>query len=101
MSRFAMVSTTLSLKTFPAGLSRVQSLLVAARNSCFAYQGRGMDVRQVGRELGVHYVLEGSVRRAGERLRITGQLIDSTTGTHVWADHYDGRLEDVFDCRTE
>jgi len=61
MSRFAIVSTTLSLKTFPAGLSRVQSLLVAARNSCFAYQGRGMDVRQVGRELGVHYVHEAAL----------------------------------------
>jgi TolB-like protein len=81
------------------GLSRVQWLKVAARNSSFAYRGRDADVRQVGRELGVHYVLEGSVRRVGERVRITGQLIDATTGTHVWADNFDGRLEDVFELQ--
>jgi TolB-like protein len=81
------------------GLSRVQWLSVTARNSSFAYRAPNVDVRQVGRELGVHYVLEGSVRRVGERVRITGQLIDATTGTHVWADNFDGRLEDVFDLQ--
>jgi TolB-like protein len=78
------------------GLSRVQWLQVTARNSSFAYRGRSVDVRQVGRELGVHYVLEGSVRRVGERVRITGQLIDTVSGTHVWADRFDGGLENVF-----
>jgi TolB-like protein len=81
------------------GLSRVQWLSVTARNSSFAYAGRSVDVRQVGRELGVHYVLEGSVRRIGERVRITGQLIDAASGTHVWADNFDGRAEDVFELQ--
>jgi TolB-like protein len=81
------------------GLSRVAWLMVTARNSSAAYRGRDLDVRQVGRELGVHYVLEGSVRRVGERVRITGQLIDATNGTHVWADNFDGGLEDVFELQ--
>jgi len=66
-------------------LSRIRWLFVIARNSSFAYKGKSPDLRQVGRELGVHYVLEGSVRKAGNRVRITGQLIDTTTGAHIWA----------------
>ena len=70
-----------------------------ARNSCFTYKGRAVDVKQVGRELGVRYVLEGSVRKGGNRVRITGQLIDAETGTHLWADRFDGSLEDVFELQ--
>ena len=81
------------------GLSHFRSLFVVARNSSFAYKGKSPDIRQVGKELGVRYVLEGSVRKAGSRLRITGQLIETTTGTHVWADKVDGALEDVFDLQ--
>src|SRR5664279_2612945 len=77
-------------------LSRFKSLFVIARNSSFAYKGRTVDIKQVGRELGVRYVLEGSVRKAGGRVRITGQLIEATTGRHLWADKFDGALEDVF-----
>jgi adenylate cyclase len=80
-------------------LSRFKSLFVIARNSSFAYKGKSPDIRQVGRELGVRYVLEGSVRKGGNRLRITGQLIDSQTGTHLWADRFDGALEDVFELQ--
>jgi TolB-like protein/tetratricopeptide (TPR) repeat protein len=82
-------------------LSRFKSLFVIARNSSFTYKGRAIDIKQVGRELGVRYVLEGSVRKAGERVRIAGQLIDSTTGTHVWADRFEGKLEDVFDLQDQ
>ena len=70
-----------------------------ARNSSFTYKGRAVDVKQVGRELGVRYVLEGSVRKGGSRVRITGQLIDATTGGHIWADRFDGTLEDVFELQ--
>ena len=70
-----------------------------ARNSSFAYKGKAIDIRQVGRELGVRYVLEGSVRKAGQRLRITGQLIEAETGAHLWADRFDSVLEDVFDLQ--
>lgn len=77
-------------------LSRFKSFFVIARNSCFAYKGRAVDIKQVGRELGVRYVLEGSVRKAGGRVRITGQLIEASTGAHLWADKFDGALEDVF-----
>ena len=77
-------------------LSRFSELFVIARNSSFQYKGRAVDVRQVGRELGVRYVLEGSVRRMGERIRVSAQLIEATTGTHRWAEHYDRKLEDVF-----
>jgi TolB-like protein len=77
-------------------LSRIRWLFVIARNSSFTYKGQPVDVKQVGRELGVRYVLEGSVRKAGQRVRITGQLIDAVTGTHLWADRFDGSLEDVF-----
>lgn len=82
-------------------LSRFEQLFVVARNSSFVYKGRAADIKQVGRELGVRYVLEGSVRKAGERVRITGQLIDAETGTHLWADRFDGQLEDVFDLQDQ
>ena len=77
-------------------LSRFSELFVIARNSSFQYKGRAVDVRQVGRELGVRYVLEGSVRRVGDRIRVSAQLIEAATGTHRWAEHYDRNLEDVF-----
>jgi TolB-like protein/tetratricopeptide (TPR) repeat protein len=80
-------------------LSRIKWLFVIARNSTFTYKGKAVDVKQVGRELGVRYVLEGSVRKAGQRVRITGQLIDATTGAHLWADRFDGSLENVFDLQ--
>jgi tetratricopeptide (TPR) repeat protein len=78
-------------------LSRFKDFAVIARNSSFVYKGRAVDVREVSRELGVRYLLEGSVRKAGQRLRITAQLIDAATGAHLWADKFDGTLEDVFD----
>jgi TolB-like protein/class 3 adenylate cyclase len=80
-------------------LSRIRWLFVIARNSSFTYKGQSVDVKRVGRELGVRYVLEGSVRKAGRRVRITGQLIDAVTGTHLWADRFDGSLEDIFDLQ--
>jgi len=80
-------------------LSRFNQLFVIARNSSFIYKGRSVDVRQVAKELGVRYVLEGSVRKSGTRVRITGQLIDAATGAHLWADRFDGGLEDVFDLQ--
>jgi adenylate cyclase len=79
--------------------SRIRWLFVIARNSTFTYKGQAVDVKQVGRELGVRYVLEGSVRKAGGRVRITAQLIDAATGAHLWADRFDGSLEDVFDLQ--
>jgi len=82
-------------------LSRFRQLFVIARNSTFAYKGKSPDIRQVGRELGVRYVLEGSVRKAANRIRITGQLIDATSGAHLWADRIDGGLEDVFDLQDQ
>jgi TolB-like protein/class 3 adenylate cyclase len=82
-------------------LSRFKSLFVIARNSSFTYKGKPVDIKQVGRELGVRYVLEGSVRKSAGRLRITGQLIDSTTGAHVWADRFEGKLEDVFELQDQ
>jgi TolB-like protein/Tfp pilus assembly protein PilF len=82
-------------------LSRMRWLFVIARNSSFTYKGQTVDVRQVGRELGVRYVLEGSVRKAANRVRLTGQLIDTGTGAHLWADHFDGGLEDVFDLQDD
>ena len=81
------------------GLSRVRSFFVIARNSSFTYKGRAVDVRQVSRELGVRYVLEGSIRKAGSRVRIVGQLIDATTGHHVWADRFEGDISDIFDLQ--
>ena len=80
-------------------LSRIRWLFVIARNSSFTYKGQAVDAKQIGRELGVQYVLEGSVRKAGGRVRITAQLIDTTNGAHLWADRFDGSLEDVFDLQ--
>lgn len=80
-------------------LSRIRWLFVIARNSSFAYRGRAIDIKQVGRELGVRYVLEGSVRKSGNRVRITGQLIEAATAAHLWADRFDGQMEDVFDLQ--
>jgi TolB-like protein/class 3 adenylate cyclase len=80
-------------------LSRFRELFVIARNSSFVYKGRSVDVQQVARDLGVRYVLEGSVRKAGNRVRITGQLIDAATRSHLWADRFEGGLEDVFDLQ--
>ena len=82
-------------------LSRFRSLFVIARNSAFTYQGRGVDVRQVARELGVRYVLEGSARRSGERVRVHAQLIDGLSGSHLWADRFDRVIEDIFDLQEE
>ena len=81
------------------GLSRFKSLFVIARNSTFAYKGKSPDIRQVGRELGVRYVLEGSVRKVGNHIRISGQLVDAANATHLWADRFDGALEDVFELQ--
>jgi adenylate cyclase len=83
------------------GLSRIKWLFVIARNSTFAYKGQAIDVKRVGRELGVRYVLEGSVRKAGDRVRITGQLIDAATGAHVWAERYDRKSDDIFALQDE
>jgi adenylate cyclase len=80
-------------------LSRFKSLFVIARNSSFTYKGKAADIKQVGRELGVRYVLEGSVRKAGGKVRITGQLIEVSTGTHLWADRFGGAIEDMFDLQ--
>jgi adenylate cyclase len=82
-------------------LSRFKALFVIARNSSFTYKGRAVEVKRVGRELGVRYVLEGSVRKTANRVRITGQLIDATTGAHLWADRFDGGLGDIFDLQDQ
>ena len=82
-------------------ISRFPWLFVIARNSGFTYKGKAVDVRQVARELGVRYVLEGSVRKAGNRVRITGQLIDTATGAHIWADRFDGALDDIFELQDQ
>jgi len=82
-------------------LSRMHWLFVIARNSSFTYKGRAVDVKQIGRDLGVRYVLEGSVRKAANRVRITGQLIDALTGVHLWADRFEGGLEDIFDLQDQ
>jgi len=82
-------------------LSRFRSLFVIARNSSFAYKGKSPDIRQVGRDLGVRYVLEGSVRKSGSRLRITAQLIDTASGAHTWADRFEGALDDVFEFQDQ
>jgi len=82
-----------------AALSRIRWLFVIARNSSFTYKGRAVDVKQVGRELGVRYVLEGSVRKSGNKVRITGQLIDATTGTNLWAERFEGMLDDIFELQ--
>ena len=82
-------------------LSRIRWLFVIARNSSFTYKGRAVDVKQVGRELGVRYVLEGSMRKAANRVRITGQLIDTSTGAHLWADRFEGTLNDIFELQDQ
>jgi adenylate cyclase len=82
-------------------LSRLKSLFVIARNSSFTYKGKPVDTKQVGQDLGVRYVLEGSVRRAGNRLRITGQLIETGVGSHIWADRWDCELADIFQTQDE
>ena len=82
-------------------IARVPWLFVIARNSSFTYKGKAVDVKQVARELGVRYLLEGSVRKAGDRVRITGQLIDATSGNHIWADRFDGSLDDVFELQDQ
>jgi TolB-like protein/class 3 adenylate cyclase len=82
-------------------LSHFKALFVIARNSSFTYKGRAVDVKQIGRELGVRYVLEGSVRKAANRVRITGQLVDTATGAHLWAERFDGGLSDVFDLQDQ
>jgi len=82
-------------------LSRFKQLFVIARNSSFAYKGKAIDVKEVGRQLGVRYVLEGSVRRAANRVRITGQLIDASTGSHIWADRFDGELDNIFQLQDQ
>jgi adenylate cyclase len=82
-------------------LSRTKALFVIARNSSFAYKGRSPDIRQVGRELGVRYVLEGSVRKAGSRVRISGQLIEANTGTHLWADRFESEIKDIFELQDQ
>jgi adenylate cyclase len=83
------------------GLSRIRWLLVISRNSTFIYKSKPADVRMIGRELGVRYVLEGSVRRSGSRVRVTGQLIETETGAHIWANRYDGMLGDIFGLQDE
>jgi adenylate cyclase len=87
------------VESVTTALARLRWLFVIARNSAFTYKGRAVDVRRVGRELGVRYVLEGSVRKAADRIRLTGQLIDAGTGRHLWADTFDGRLRDFFDLQ--
>lgn len=87
------------VEALTAALSRIKSFFVIARNSAFAYKGRPTNVREIGRELGVGYVLEGSVQRAGGRVRITVQLIETGTGAHIWAEKYDGSLDDIFDLQ--
>src|SRR5439155_10095539 len=82
-------------------ISRLPWLFVVARNWSFTYRGKAVDVKQVARELGVRYVLEGWVRKAGNRVRITGQLIDTATGAHIWADRFDGPLDDIFEVQDQ
>jgi adenylate cyclase len=82
-------------------LSKLSELHVIARNSSFSYKGRSVDVKQVGRELSVRYVLEGSVRKAGNRIRVTGQLIDAESGAHIWAERFDRDLTDIFAVQDE
>ena len=87
------------VESITAALSRIRAFFVIARNSAFAYKGRATNVRDIGRELGVAYVLEGSVQRVGQRVRITAQLIETAGGVHLWADRFDGSLDDIFDLQ--
>ena len=82
-------------------LSRLRWFFVIARNSTFVYKGQAVDVRLVGRDLGVRYVLEGSVRKSGQRMRITSQLLEATTGSHIWTERYDRELTDIFALQDE
>ena len=82
-------------------LSRFHSIFVISRNSAFAYLGKAVDVRQVGRELGVEYIVEGSFRNSGKRVRVTAQLIEVAKGHHIWAERYDRNLEDIFEVQDE
>ena len=82
-------------------LSRLRWFFVIARTSTFGYKGQGVDVRQIGRDLGVRYILEGSVRKSGQRLRITSQLLDAITGNHIWSERYDRELTDIFAVQDE
>src|SRR5205085_11146796 len=82
-------------------LSRIRWFFVIARNSTFTYKGHAVDVKQVGRELGVRYVLEGSVRKAGNRIRVTAQLVEAATGNHIWAERFDRDLADIFAVQDE
>jgi TolB-like protein len=99
VTRSRNISPTAWVEEIITALSRIRWLFVIARNSSFSYKGQAVDVKQVGRELGVRYVLEGSVRKAGGRVRITAQLIDTTSGAHLCADRFDGLLEDVFELQ--
>src|SRR6185436_9563378 len=83
------------------GLSRIKWLFVIAHNSSFTYKGKGIDLKQIGRELGVRYILQGSVRKSSNRVRITGQLVDTASGAHIWAQSYDRSLNDVFALQDE
>ena len=87
------------VESITAALSRIRSFFVIARNSAFAYKGRHKNVREIGRELGVGYILEGSVQRAGGRVRSTVQLIETAGGAHIWAEKYDGALNDIFELQ--
>ena len=89
------------LEEIITALSRLRWLFVIARNSSLTYKGRAIDVREVGRELGVRYVLEGSVRKSANQVRITGQLIDTSSGAHIWADRFDGAIDDIFDLQDQ
>ena len=82
-------------------LSRFNNLLVIARNSSFAFKGKAVDLKEVGRKLGAQYVVEGSIRKAGNRIRITAQLIDGELGNHLWSEHYDRELQDIFAIQDE
>ena len=93
--------TELMVEEIITALSRIRWIFVIARNSSFIYKGKAVDIKQVGSELGVRYVLEGSVRKASNRLRITGQLIDALTGAHIWADRFEGSVEDVFELQDQ
>ena len=84
-----------------SALSRMSGVFVIARNSSFTYKGRAVDVKQVGRELGVRYILEGSLRKAANRVRITGQLVDAVTGTNLWSERFDGKIDDIFDLQDQ
>jgi TolB-like protein len=100
-SQYAAGSWSQTQKVIARGLSRFRWLFVIARISSFTYKGKAVDVKQVGRELGVRYVLEGNVRKSANRVRIAGQLIDASSGIHLWADRFEGAVENVFDVQDQ